>query len=86
MITLNGLHPKGLKNAFLWSRRQTIESLDGIIKADTLTQYLADESSKRYIEPPITAKIACYAAYQALIATGEVPLNEKAIQQYLVKT
>jgi hypothetical protein len=84
MITLNGLHPKGLRNAYCWSRRELKDKLDGIINPDTLEQYIADEASKRYHEPPITVMITCYAVYQALLAAGECPVNERAISQYLV--
>lgn len=84
-MTLFGLHPKGLRNGYCWSRAELKNRLNGIIKADTLEQYIAKETSARYLNPPITVMITCYAVYQALLEAGEKPLNEDAITQYIVK-
>lgn len=85
MITLYGLHPKGLRNGFCLSRRELAEKLNGIIPSDTLNQYLANPEAKRYKEPPMVTKVACYAVYQALIDSGNKPLNVQSVNEYLIQ-
>jgi hypothetical protein len=81
-----GLHPKGIRAAFCWSRNETKKRLAGIASEGSIERYLAHSSSKRYFNPSKWVLREVYNLYQQLLAAGEKPLNEEAISKWIVST